>query len=48
MNDDVTLEGGHQMNTLDYGGGEGVKNRPKIDYAICERSLKDRNRGMPR
>ena len=23
VNDDVTLEGSHQMNTLDYGGGGG-------------------------
>ena len=39
MNDDVTLEGGHQMITFDYGGEGRVSNRPKIDYVICERSL---------
>ena len=28
------------MITLDYGGEGAVKNRPKIDYVICERSHK--------
>ena len=28
------------MITLDYRGEDGVYNRPKIDYAICERSLR--------